>query len=55
MGDGRSWFPRSENGYWLSVDRPGLEVNEAAAARQPFEQEVIHATTARAHDAAVDW
>jgi galactonate dehydratase len=31
-------------------------VNEAAAARHPFRQEIIHATTARAHDGAIlDW
>jgi galactonate dehydratase len=48
----------SEAGYWLPSDAPGLgiEVNEAAAARHPFRQEVIHSTTVRAHDGAVlDW
>jgi len=48
----------SENGYWLPNDSPGLgiEVNEAAAARHPFQQEVIHPLTVRAHDGAVlDW
>jgi galactonate dehydratase len=49
---------RSENGYWLPNDAPGLgiEVNEAAAARHPFQQEVLHSTTVRAHDNAIlDW
>jgi galactonate dehydratase len=49
---------RSEGGYWMPSDTPGLgvEVNEEAAARHPFQQEVIHATTVRAHDGAVlDW
>jgi galactonate dehydratase len=48
----------SENGYWLPNDSPGLgiEVNEQAAARHPFQQEVIHPLTVRAHDGAVlDW
>jgi galactonate dehydratase len=49
---------RSEGGYWLPNDTPGLgiEVNEAAAAKHPFRQEIIHATTVRAHDGAIlDW
>jgi galactonate dehydratase len=49
---------RSEGGYWLPSDAPGLgiEVNEAAAARHPFQQEIIHAATVRAHDGAIlDW
>jgi galactonate dehydratase len=49
---------RSEGGYWLPVDAPGLgiEVNEAAAAKHPFRQEVIHAMTVRAADGAIlDW
>jgi len=49
---------RSEGGYWLPNDAPGLgiEVNEAAAARHPFRQEIIHAATVRAHDGAIlDW
>ncbi|MEZ5355692.1 MAG: galactonate dehydratase [Bryobacteraceae bacterium] len=48
----------TEDGYWLPCDRPGLgvEVDEAAAKKHPFEQEVLHATTVRAHDNAVlDW
>lgn len=49
---------KSEAGYWLPVDAPGLgiEVNEAAAAKHPFRQEVIHAMTVRAPDGAIlDW
>ena len=49
---------KSEGGYWLPSDTPGLgiEVDEKAAAKHPFEQEVIHSNTVRAHDGAVlDW
>jgi galactonate dehydratase len=49
---------RSEGGYWLPSDAPGLgiDVDEAAAARHPFQQEVIHSNTVRAHDGAIlDW
>jgi galactonate dehydratase len=49
---------RSEGGYWLPSDAPGLgiDVDEGAAARHPFQQEVIHSNTVRAHDGAIlDW
>lgn len=49
---------KSEAGHWLPSDRPGLgiEVDEAAAARHPFEQEVLHSTGVRARDGAIlDW
>jgi galactonate dehydratase len=49
---------KTEGGYWLCCERPGLgvEVDEAAAKKHPFAQEVLHATTVRAHDGAVlDW
>ena len=49
---------QTENGYWLKSEAPGLgvEVDEEAARRHPFAQEVLHATTIRAHDNAVlDW
>jgi galactonate dehydratase len=49
---------KSEGGYWMPTDAPGLgiEVNEAEAAKHPFQQEIIHATTVRAHDGAIlDW
>lgn len=48
----------SEPGYWLPPDQPGLgiEINEAAAAKHPFKQEVIHSVTVRARDGAIlDW
>jgi galactonate dehydratase len=49
---------RTEGGYWLPTDAPGLgiEVDEEAAKKHPFQQEVIHALTVRAHDNAIlDW
>ena len=49
---------KTEEGHWLPTNAPGLgiEVNEAAAAKHPFKQEVIHALTVRAHDNAIlDW
>jgi galactonate dehydratase len=49
---------RTEGGYWLPPEAPGLgmEVDERAALRHPFEQERMQATTVRAHDGAVlDW
>jgi len=48
----------TQNGYWLPTDAPGLgiAVDEAAAARHPFQQEVMHSTTIRAPDGAIlDW
>lgn len=48
----------TRDGYWLPAEAPGLgvEIDEAAAARHPFEQEIMHSTTARAHDGAIlDW
>ena len=49
---------KTENGYWLPATAPGLgiEVDEAAAQKHPFKQEIIHAMTARAPDGAIlDW
>jgi galactonate dehydratase len=49
---------KTENGYWLPTDAPGLgiEVNEEAARKYPFQQEVVHALSIRAHDNAIlDW
>ena len=49
---------KTENGYWLMTDSPGLgiEVDEVAAKNHPFQQEVLHPMTVRAHDGAVlDW
>jgi galactonate dehydratase len=48
----------TKDGYWLPTSAPGLgiEVDEAAAAQHPFEQEILHPLTARAHDGAIlDW
>jgi galactonate dehydratase len=48
----------AKNGFWLPNEAPGLgiEVNETAAAKHPFKQEALHATTIRAHDGAIlDW
>lgn len=47
-----------QDGYWLPTIAPGLgiEVDETAAARHPFQQENLQPLTARAHDGAVlDW
>ncbi len=49
---------QTQDGYWLPTDAPGLgiEVDEEAAKRHPFQQEVLHTTTVRAHDGAIlDW
>ncbi len=49
---------QTQDGYWLICDTPGLgiEVDEEAAKRHPFQQEVMHSTTVRAHDGAIlDW
>jgi galactonate dehydratase len=49
---------RHDNGYWLLPEAPGLgiEVDEAAAARHPYQPEVHHPATARAQDGAIlDW
>lgn len=48
----------TEKGHWLVCDAPGLgiEVNEEAAKKHPFQQEILHPTTIRAHDGAIlDW
>jgi galactonate dehydratase len=47
-----------QDGYWLPDDTPGLgiEVDEEAARKHPFKQEIMQSTTARAHDGAIlDW
>ena len=45
----------TKDGYWLPTSAPGLgiEVDEAAAAKHPFEQEILQPLTARAHDGAI--
>jgi galactonate dehydratase len=48
---------KTENGYWLPCDAPGLgvSVNEAAAARHPFEQEQLASVVYGADGAVLDW
>jgi galactonate dehydratase len=49
---------KTENGHWLPCDAPGLgvEVDEAAAARHPFVQELMPTLDVCAPDGAVlDW
>jgi galactonate dehydratase len=49
---------KTENGYWLPCEAPGLgiEVDEAAAAKHPFQQEIMQTVGTLAHDGAVlDW
>ncbi|MCS6953350.1 MAG: galactonate dehydratase [Bryobacterales bacterium] len=48
---------RTEKGYWLPVDRPGLgvAVNEAAAARHPFVQEPLQSAVFAPDGAVLDW
>jgi galactonate dehydratase len=48
----------TRDGYWLPCEAPGLgiEVDEAAARRHPFQPEVMHSLNIRAPDGAVlDW
>jgi len=46
---------QTKDGYWLPCETPGLgiEVDEKAAAKHPFKQEVMHSLTIRAKDGAV--
>ena len=49
---------KTEDGHWLPTAVPGLgiEVDEAEAAKHPFQQEVIHPITIRdENNAVVDW
>jgi galactonate dehydratase len=49
---------RMVGGYWQVPEQPGLgvEVDEAVAARHPFQQEVLHASHAVLDDGTiVDW
>lgn len=48
----------TRDGYWLPSESPGLgiEIDESAAAKYPYAQEILHPTTVRAHDQAIlDW
>jgi len=44
-------------GYWLPTDAPGLgvRVNEAEAARHPFQQEVLQSAVYAGDGAVLDW
>jgi galactonate dehydratase len=48
---------RTENGYWLPTDVPGLgvEVNETEAAKHPFEQETLQSVVYAPDGAVLDW
>jgi galactonate dehydratase len=48
---------RTENGYWLPTDEPGLgiRVNENAAAQHPFEQEKLASQVYSSDGAVLDW
>ena len=49
---------KMENGYWVKTEDPGLgiEVDEAEAAKHPFQQETFATSVARAADGAIlDW
>lgn len=49
---------KSENGFWLPCDAPGLgiDVDEAEAAKHPYKQEVMLSNTVRSSDGAIlDW
>jgi galactonate dehydratase len=48
----------TKEGHWLPTSAPGLgiEIDENEASKHPFQQEVMHSLTARAHDGAIlDW
>lgn len=48
---------KTENGYWLPCDAPGLgvKVNEKAAARHPFVQEKLQSVVYAPDGAVLDW
>ena len=48
---------KTENGYWLPCDEPGLgvKVNEQAAARHPFQQEKLQSAVYAPDGAVLDW
>jgi galactonate dehydratase len=48
---------KTENGYWLPCDQPGLgiKVNERAAAQHPFEQEKLQSAVYAPDGAVLDW
>jgi galactonate dehydratase len=48
---------KTENGYWLPTDMPGLgiEVNEKEAAKHPFAQEPLQSVVYAPDGAVLDW
>ena len=48
---------RTENGYWLPCDEPGLgvSVNEKAAAQHPYQPEQMRAAIYAADGSVLDW
>lgn len=48
---------KTENGYWLPSDEPGLgvKVNERAAAEHPFEQEKLQSIVYARDGSVLDW
>ncbi len=48
---------KTESGYWLPPDAPGLgvTVNEEAAARHPFQQKVLQSAVYAPDGAVLDW
>ena len=48
---------RSEPGYWLPLDEPGLgvDINEAEAARHPFEQEILEQMVFHPDGSVAEW
>lgn len=48
---------KTENGYWLPTDAPGLgvQVNEAAAALRPYAQEPLTSAVYAPDGAVLDW
>ena len=58
FGEVLQGLPQLTAGYWTIPEKPGLgiEIDEAVAARHPFEPEVQHARAAVLADGAVvDW
>ena len=48
---------KTENGYWLPSDEPGLgvQVNEKTAAEHPFEQEKLQSAVYARDGSVLDW
>ena len=48
---------KTENGYWLPCDAPGLgvTVNEAEAAKHPYVQEPLQSVVYASDGSVLDW